>query len=98
MKEIEEYKLPTFASRKIFPISNVNLIHGGHTVEPCFDKTSWLDHSGSDEEDEFMSMVPSQAPGDDPKTTAPLEETETAEQVHDVKCVHSLSDNEKNDC
>ena len=33
------------------------------------------DHSSSDEEDEFMSIIPSQAPGDDPETTVPLEET-----------------------
>ena len=43
-----------------------------------------------------MSMIPSQAPGDDPETTVPLEETETAEQVHEVESVHSLSDNEEN--
>ena len=39
------------------------------------------DHSSSDEEDEFMSMIPSQAPGDDPEIIVPLEEAETAAQV-----------------
>ena len=43
-----------------------------------------------------MSMIPSQARGDDPETTVPLEETKTAKQVHEVECVHSLNDNEKN--
>ena len=41
-------------------------------------------------------MIPSQAPGDDPKTIVPLEETETAEQAHEIDSVHSLSDNEEN--
>ena len=43
-----------------------------------------------------MSMIPSQVPGDDPETTVPLEETETAEQAHEVESVHSLSNNEEN--
>ena len=43
-----------------------------------------------------MSVIPIQAPGDDPKTTVPLEETERAEQIHEVESVHSLSDNEEN--
>ena len=54
------------------------------------------DNSSSDEEDGFMSMSPNQAPGDDHETVVPLEETETAEQVHEVESVHSLSDNEEN--
>ena len=54
------------------------------------------EHSSSDEEDELMSMIPSQFQGDDPETTVPLEETETAEQAQEVESVHSLSDNEEN--
>ena len=51
------------------------------------------DPSSNDEEDQFMSMISSQAPGDDPKTTVLLK---TAEQVYAVESVHSLSDNIEN--
>ena len=54
------------------------------------------DHLSTDDENEFMSMISRQAPGDDPKTIVPLEKTETTEQVHEVKSVHSLGDNKEN--
>ena len=43
-----------------------------------------------------MSMIPSQAPGNNPEAIVPLEETETGGQVHGFESVHSLTDNEEN--